>query len=260
VTYVFSAAWQLRTLPCRPNLSNQVNYMLRRLSLAILLATIGSQCLAAPIYYGTRAAFNAANPVTVTETFQAAHLTNAASVFTGPANSSTNNATFFPGDILPGVSFDNTPAGGSNLYVAGPNQSGAAQTTLALGSNTPGSAALEISFSALVNAAAFDVYQNVGGGAQSGGIINSTVDVYGSSGLLGSIVLGIPSNGTAFYGVNTGSDAITRIVITNSSGSFEVIDNVSFGAAEVPEPASLVRWSLGTIGLGLVARRRRMKK
>jgi hypothetical protein len=40
-----------------------------------------------------------------------------------------------------------------------------------------------------------------------------------------------------------------------------VIDNVSFGlaAAEVPEPASLVLWSLGTIGFGLVARRR-MKK
>jgi hypothetical protein len=131
--------------------------MFRRISLAMVLVSVATTCWGAPIFYASRAAFDAANPGTVTETFQGA---NAGVVFVGPLNSSTNNAAFSTGEILPGVSFNNFPAAGSDLYTAAPNQSGAAQTTLALGSNQPGSASLEIAFSIAVNAVAMDLFQN----------------------------------------------------------------------------------------------------
>jgi hypothetical protein len=190
------------------------------------------------ITYSDRAAFNADNPVTAIEDFQ--DVSSISQVLSGI-------------NITPGVSFALTS--GSDAYLAGPGQS--SNPTTAIGVNVPASAGWVISFSTAVNAVALDVFQNFGGGSQSGSAILALVEVYGSSGLLGSFNANVPSGSAGFVGVYSGLDEITSVVVNNSS-SFDVIDDVAFGntGASVPDagsPVILLGLALG--GLGALRRK-----
>src|SRR5687768_2697067 len=119
------------------------------------------------VTYNNSAAFNAANPVTALEDFQ--DVTTISQVLSGV-------------NITPGVSFALTS--GTDAYLAPAGQS--SNPTQAIGVNVPTSAGWVISFSAPVNAVSFDIFQNFGGGSQSGSPILALVQVFGSTGLLGS--------------------------------------------------------------------------
>lgn len=69
------------------------------------------------------------------------------------------------------------------------------------------------------------------------------------------------ANGTGFFGVvsNTAFDKILLNTENASSGAVDEafgMDNLSFGTAPVPEPASLTLWSLGALGIVVLNRRR----
>lgn len=193
---------------------------------------------ASPIYYTDRTSFDLANPSTVLEDFES--VSTIAEVLAG-----TN--------ILPGVSFALTS--GTDAYLAGPGQS--SNPTQAIGVNTPTSAGWEMIFNIAVNAVAFDVFQNFGGGSQSGQDILATVNLYDINGFLGTYDTNIPSGQAGFFGTFTGTDYITRLTVNNVN-SYDVIDNVAFsGTAPVPEPATMFLFCIGLLGLAGVNRRKK---
>jgi hypothetical protein len=199
-------------------------------------------------FYVNRAAFNAANPGLPIEGFQNAN--TGTSVFTGPLDSTTNNAQFSPGDILPGITFTDSPGPDAGaMFVVGPGQS--TNPTTALGVNFPATDAMDILLNPGVSAVALDIFQNFGGGAQSGVTQPYVVDIFGTSGLLGSTVILVPSGQFGFFGVSSNvSGEIVRVSVNNRS-AFDVIDNVAFGGAAVPEPSTLA--FAGSLGIGLLA-------
>ena len=114
-----------------------------------------------------------------------------------------------------------------------------------------------------MNAVGLDVFQNFGGGSQSGSTIFATVNVFGVSGLLGSFNAAVPSGSAGFAGVFSDTDFITRLTVNNAT-SFDVIDNVAFGVTSadvVPEPSSLAMLGIGAwvTGVGAARRRKRAK-
>jgi hypothetical protein len=216
---------------------------------AAFLLSVASGAEAALIFYPNLAAFNAANPGLAFEGFQNAN--GGTQAFTGPLNSTTNNAAFSPGDILPGIEFTDTPGpGGNEMFIAGPGQS--SNPTTAIGQNTPPSDALDILFAPTVGAVSFNIFQNFGGGSQSGVNQIYPVSVYGPGNvLLGSINITVASGQAGFFGVR--SDSPISKISVNNPNAFDVIDDVQFG--QVPEPATLSMLGLGLVA-GAVARRR----
>jgi hypothetical protein len=235
-----------------------------RLILFVSISSIAicTTSLAAPIYYGTRAAFNAANPGLPVEGFENLDGTGSTITFNGPLNAASNiPGVASPGQILAGISFIDNPAGINNpgMFLAAPNQS--TNPTTALGSNIPHGDSLDILLSPGVFAVAFDIYQNIGGGGQAVGALNYDVSIFGTSGLLGVTTISVNPNSSGFYGVSS-TEAITRVNVLGTSGAiFEVIDDVAFGGASqvVPEPLSLSIWSVLGAG-GIVVWRRKRKQ
>jgi hypothetical protein len=205
---------------------------------------------AAPVYFGDRTAFNAANTGSTLEDFE--DWTAAGNIvgFATPVNSVSNvPGLVAPGQIAGGITFALTV--GADAYFAAPNQS--ANPTNAIGVDTPTTAGWNLLFAAGTSSLAFDVFQNFGGGSQSGQDILVTVQLFGAGdALLDSFDVTVPSGSAGFYGVSTGTDLITRATINNVD-SFDVIDNVAFNGVniDVPEPMSLALVSLGLLGIGL---------
>ena len=141
------------------------------------------------------------------------------------------------------------------MFVAGPGQS--SNPTTAIGQEFRSSDALDILLNPVVTAIAFEIFQNFGDGSRSGGDQLYLVEIVDVSGLLGSTNVTVLSGSAGFFGVSsTIAGEITRVSVSNVL-AFEVIDNVRFGGASVPEPASL---ALMGLGFAAVARARSRAK
>lgn len=227
-------------------------------ALTMLFAGLG-QSKAGITTYGTRAAFDVAAPGVPVEGFQNAD-TSGTVGFNGPLNSSSNiPGVFSPGDILPGITITDSTPSSVDLFTAGPGQS--SNPTLAVGSNFPGSDSLELLFGPGVTALAFDLFQNFGGGAQSGSNQTYQVSLYDTSNvLLGTYNTTVPSGSAGFFGATSDSDLIGRASIVGPNSAFEVVDNIAFGRAQaeaVPEPASVAMLVVGAMGVAGYGWRRR---
>ena len=167
-----------------------------------------------------------------------------------PANSSTNNTCFSPGDILSGLEIV-TDGPFSLTSEALHYSTGIFSTTAAVFANFFDDT-LALQFGAGVNAVGFDAFA-----AKDPAPLN--VSVFGASGLLGTFALGTPANnGGTFFGVTSTDELITRITLVSADfalGPAEGVDNVSFGTADVaapiPEPATLLLVGTGLIGAGV---------
>lgn len=224
--------------------------------LALLIGTVQSAD-AALIFFSDRASFNAANPGLPVEGFEDADTTSSEG-FTGPLSSTSSNPpAFSPGDILPGVTFQTTTS--NDMFLAGAGQS--SNPTLAIGVNDPESDAMEILFAPGVSAAAFDLFQNFGGGSQSGTDQDYLVQIFGTGGLIGSTTVTVPSGSAGFFGVQTTIAGEITEINANNLTAFEVIDDVAFGGAPgvaVPLPgtaALVITGAAAMIGYLRVQRR-----
>jgi len=210
-------------------------------TVALAMGAFASTAASAAITtYATRSAFNTAAGATTTETFNSCGGT--ASLGVGFVLSSGNLGPC--GSIAPGISF--APDSGYDLYIAAPGQS--ANIDTALGVDLPNGGNNTIGFSSPTNAFAADLFQNFGGGFQSGADAIFTLNAFGTSGLLGSYTFPIASGTGGFFGL-TSTQGITSIQVSHAGG-YAVVDNVSFNrGGTVPEPAS---WALMIAGFGLV--------
>jgi hypothetical protein len=232
-----------------------------RLTAAVAIGLVvgsASRSEATLVFYTDRASFDTANPGLAVEGFENANSAGNPT-FAGPLDSTTNNGIFATGSILPGISFGET--GGNiadGLYLAEPLQNGVGvNPTNALGINLPPSSGFDILLNPGVTAFALDLFQNSSGGEQTGVPQDYTVDIFGTSGLLGSTTTTVQSGQAGFFGVSsTELGAITEITVTSVSGFYEVIDNVAFGTAAVPEPSSLALCGLGVVAAAGYARGR----
>ena len=227
---------------------------------AFLAGAVAFNASAQLTFYTDRTAFDAANPGLPVEDFEeAAVAAGGVNGETGPLSSATDNSSFDPGDILPGVSLDGV-GGGATMFVGGANFFGAGE------SKTVGvdffSDVLEIVFGPGVSALGFDFFGAFGGDAVSG---TWDIDVFGSGGLLGSTQVSTSDQDLiGFFGVDSAGDLITSIRMDATGGSAgpgEAIDNLAFGSPRnggepIPAPAAL---PAGLALLGLVAARRRRR-
>ncbi len=198
----------------------------------LALAALAHPARAGLTFFSTQAAFTAADPGLVTETFEASRVpANTFAIIPGPLDSSSSNAAFSPGDIQAGVSFaavGNDP--NTNLIAAGAGTVPGASKSLGVLAPVD---SLEIT---LANSTAIGLNLAASTGPGSLTPASFFVQVFGASGLLGSeTVMSVNANG--FVGVSAGSTAITKVDITEVGATANTfIDNVSFGNTAQPQP------------------------
>ena len=146
-----------------------------------------------------------------------------------------------------------SPPSGFDLYVAAAGQS--ANPTTALGLDFPSGGDITISFDSLATAFGSDLFQNFGGGFQSGSDAAFLISLFNGGSIVGTYSLAVASGVGAYFGV-TGSDAFNRVTVAQSGG-FAVLDNVSFNGSAVPEPATWMLMLLGFGGIGYAMRFRK---
>ena len=211
---------------------------------ALALVSLPASSEAALITFNNRPAFNLAVPGLPIETFEAGLVATGVTVCNGPFNSTTNNACFAPGGLLPGIDYA-ALAPNPNMVLLGPGiPPGFA--TKHIGPNAFADT-FQISMAA-ANAIGFDLGANGSG--------NILVSAFGAGNvLLGSFNVAVVAGSTIFVGLVNDAGVISQITLSGPLG--EVIDNVAFGQQTViPEPASLL---LIGAGLGLAARRLRRR-
>jgi hypothetical protein len=74
-----------------------------------------------------------------------------------------------------------------------------------------------------------------------GGTISQTVNAFATS--IDTIVF-------------SGFTNLTSLIVTSSDSSFPFMDNLEVSVSAVPEPTTIALWGIGSVGMGLIARRR----
>jgi hypothetical protein len=225
----------------------------RLAGLGLLLGSL-SEASAGLIYYTDRAVFDAANPGLLIEDFEDGIIADGAVAgFDGPLDTTTNNALFAPGDILPGIQFDSA-FDGNNLALIGDQRFGASQQTNWVGINTFVDDGTVISLDGGFDALGMDLFATQGPGATSNDTFD--IDIYDADGLIESTTIAVSDLGS-FWGVSSDMGPITSIVISSQSDYAELFDNVAFGSAAIPEPTAALVFGVGWVVVGWTARRRR---
>ena len=212
--------------------------MKSRVSALFLVLSMG---MAAPqlsqgavVFYTDAVSFNAASNTTLVEDFEAFLPKN-----TGLPSFVSNGNTY--------TGFAGTPS--PNVYVAnaGFTNFGVPITTSAV-LTANGDEDFTVDFGSPSTAVGFDTYLN--------GLGLATVQVFGTSGLLGSFNPAHDPAIVGFLGI-TSSEPITSIRWTTVLGGRvnTGIDNIVQGRA-VPEPTTLLLLGLGLAGLGYSSKRR----
>ena len=180
-----------------------------------------------PIYYHSRNTFDKAFPGLPVEDFEAGRWEGQQLWCPAPFNALTDNECFQPGDILPGVSFQDNPlndAEGGNPYgLVGNNGYAGALSRNIVAATAP--EAFEMLFDPPVNAAGMDLVHYYTDGA----VVDITI--YDADDVEIAATQAIGSNAGYFWGVYS-PIPIGRIHIHSTLGDsdgWEGVDNVAFG-------------------------------
>jgi hypothetical protein len=181
-------------------------------------------------FYTDRGAFQAANPGLPLEDFGDNNVPpgGVAQCTDLPTDSTTNDACFLPGQILPGVAYFPSDATANALLEVG----FAGNQCAALGPDQF-AANMEIDFAPAVRALGFDY--SCGFAATEGGV-DMMIEVFGPGGSLGSTSVPcafLPS--FSFFGVDTSDPGGITQIVTTIAGSFgDLTCNIEFGGVPVP--------------------------
>ena len=214
---------------------------------AAALLLMSSTASAALVTFNTRAAFDGAAGILPIETFEEGNVAPGNIVACpGLLASTTNNACFSAGDILPGITLTSStvrPADGLALAGAGVNTLPSKAVFANFFTDS-----LDLAFTSS-SAVGFDLISQT---APS----TITVSVFGAGDvLLGSFDIAATPAGV-FWGV-IGDSQITRINLFSATNQAEGVDNVAFGQTAIPEPATLALLGAGLLGVSRARRRAR---
>jgi hypothetical protein len=223
----------------------RLNTLLASLGLLVTLSLSVAGAAPSLSYFNARSSFNTANPNLPVEDFEEGRISGVqGDSFNAPLSSASLNSVFLSGEILPGVTFNNSPgASAGGLFLAKPGFAHLFSKALSVADPSDnleilfgqGTTAVGLDFFALNTSSSFDL------------------NIYGAAGLLGTASVTARTDGTpVFFGVSS-SDPITRLSIDTMGGPLELIDNVAF--SPVPEPSCLVL--VGLAGGMILVRTRR---
>lgn len=206
---------------------------------------------AALITFASRPAFSAAAPGLPVETFESGLVApGGVTTCAGPVSSGAASACFPLGGLLPGATYAASP--GPLLALLGAGFPVIGNPSKVLGPNAFADT-FNITF-ASATAVGFDVFP----GFTAGSVQISIFDPLNV--LLGMFTIAAPIGGT-FFGVISTTDLIGRINIASLTATpGELVDNVAFGVAQVPEPGLLLLLGSGALTAAARGRLRKSRK
>jgi hypothetical protein len=185
-------------------------------------------------YYATRAAFDADFPGLPLEDFEAGIVAPGAIVgCPAPLDENNNDACFLPGDILPGILFQDDPGpdpAGLALVGAGANGNPSKQVV----ANTFADS-FDIFFTTTdTYAAGMDLASHFGADTVQ-------ITIYGPGGLILGTTTASSTNAGDFWGVAS-DQYLTRIKIYSPANQAEGVDNIAFGGLPVCSAPVDIPW------------------
>jgi hypothetical protein len=222
------------------------------LATCLILSASATRSRAQVTFYSDSSAFSAAAPGLSTQTFNPTNGTPGEIVgMPTPLDSSTNNGTFAPGDILPGLTITAGSPGPESLAYFASGTFG--NTNNEVNANFFGDT-LILQFNPSVTAVSAGLLSLFATSDEVVNVFSPTSVLLGTE-----TVTGVPSGGVGlFFGViATGGNQIGEVTFQSTSGAAAGVDSIQF-STPVPEPGSL---ALATIGLaGLVGYRARRSR
>lgn len=177
------------------------------------------------VTYDDRATFNADAPGLPVEDWEEGHVSGPFVFCNPPLNSSSNDACFLPGEILPGLEFQDAPLGGGSQHV-GLGAAGLFSMPSKFVYANVSADTTNLFFTPTVTAVGVDLSSNGAGNT----IFISVYDANDSLIITDTSTVGVLGSLT-FWGVIS-SIPIERVNINILNGEF--VDNVAFGGALPP--------------------------